>query len=189
MVYLVSCILPKDKNLWVFGAWFGRRYADNSRYVFEYAQRDKDIKAVWISKARAVVAKIRKDGGTAFLSYSPKGICHMLKAGIAIVSNGQLDINAALVGGAVKVQLWHGAPMKKLMYEDNKFRADSFAKKWCSYFPIRLSMRRFLYSYIRHPRPPRNPCHSAVFHDFKCFAKCSFFRWHRFHFRFKFPAI
>lgn len=143
LLYLCSRIIPRDKNLWVFGAWFGKRYGGNSKYLFQYAQRDKDIKAVWIAKTRDVVSKVRREGGTAFLSYSPKGIFRTLRAGLAIVSSGQMDINAALTAGALKVNLWHGAPMKKLMYEDNRFKTESFAKR---------CFRKLLWALLPHIR-------------------------------------
>lgn len=130
LLYLVSCIIPKDKNLWVFGAWFGKRYADNARYVFEFAQRDKNIKAVWISKDKKVVLRVRRNGNPGYLSYSLRGMYYTVRAAVAVVSSSHLDINSALVGGALKVHLWHGAPMKKLGYEDNKFKGESSARRY-----------------------------------------------------------
>jgi len=29
IVWLISGLVPKDKNLWVFGSWFGNRLPDN----------------------------------------------------------------------------------------------------------------------------------------------------------------
>lgn len=52
-----------------------------------------------------------------FVSFHPwslRGIYYALRAGIVIYSSGKQDINALLIKGAISVQLWHGAPMKKI---------------------------------------------------------------------------
>ena len=36
MIRTVAGIIPKKKNLWLFGAWEGQLYADNAKYMFEY---------------------------------------------------------------------------------------------------------------------------------------------------------
>ena len=42
-IYAISCLIPKSKNLWIFGAWRGQLYADNSKYLFEYVAENKKI--------------------------------------------------------------------------------------------------------------------------------------------------
>lgn len=32
ILWLIAKIVPKDENIWIFGAWFGEKYADNSKY-------------------------------------------------------------------------------------------------------------------------------------------------------------
>ena len=34
IIAYLSTLRKRDKNLWVFGAWFGREYLDNSKYLF-----------------------------------------------------------------------------------------------------------------------------------------------------------
>jgi CDP-glycerol glycerophosphotransferase len=125
----LSLIFPRNNKLWVFGAWFGTRYSDNARYLFEYVQREKDIKAIWITKNKDLISKIRRDGNNAFLSSSPLGIYYMLRAGVAIVSSGLVDLNGVLIHGAFKVNLWHGAPMKRINLDEKKFESESSIKK------------------------------------------------------------
>ena len=126
----LSLIFPKNNKLWVFGAWFGTRYSDNARYLFEYVRREKDIKAIWITKNKDLISKIRRDGNDAFLSSSPLGIYYMLRAGVAIVSSGLVDLNGVLIHGAFKVNLWHGAPMKRINLDEKKFESESSIKKY-----------------------------------------------------------
>ena len=54
--YFFSFIIPIDKNLWVFGAWFGEKYADNSKYLFEYVNENHtEIRAVWLTQNHATL--------------------------------------------------------------------------------------------------------------------------------------
>lgn len=32
----LSSLRKRDPNLYVFGAWFGQKYADNSKYLYKY---------------------------------------------------------------------------------------------------------------------------------------------------------
>ncbi len=43
-------LAPKKKNLWLFGAWAGNRYADNSAVFYEYLLRETDQEVVWCTK-------------------------------------------------------------------------------------------------------------------------------------------
>lgn len=128
----LSHIFPRNNELWVFGAWYGTRYSDNSRYLFEYVQRKEGIRAIWITKNKDLIPKIRRDGNNAFLSSSPLGIYYMLRAGVAVVSSGLPDLNWVLINGAFKVNLWHGAPMKKLNYEQLKWASAGIARKYAA---------------------------------------------------------
>jgi len=121
LVYLVSHLVPKDKSLWVFGAWFGKKYADNSKYVFEYVNKNQPgIRAVWLAKTKDVVERIRRQGYRAYLAYSIKGYLLSMRAGVAIVSHSKAaDLNGYAISSYTKViQLWHGIPMKKIGFDD-----------------------------------------------------------------------
>ena len=55
LIYLFSRILPKDENIWLFGAWFGEKYADNSKYLFEYVNKNlPSVRAIWLTKNESV---------------------------------------------------------------------------------------------------------------------------------------
>ena len=130
-LYGLNFLVPRSRRIWVFGAWYGLRYSDNSKYLFEYVKKHGDIKTVWISRSRQVVSQIRANGHSAFLRHSIKGSYYMLRASVAIVSSSLADLNRALVYRAFKVNLWHGAPMKKLNYDNLTARTEGFVKR-CS---------------------------------------------------------
>jgi len=128
-IYWLSRIFPRNNKLWVFGSWSGKRYSDNPRYLFEYVQRKKDIKTIWITKNKELIPPIRRSANNAFLSLSPLGIYYMLRAGVAIVSFSLMDLNSVLLSGSFKVNLWHGTPMKTLNFDDKKYEDEGYTKK------------------------------------------------------------
>jgi len=57
-VWLISDLGPKDKNLWVFGSWFGNKFADNSKYLYLYVKRHHlEIRAIWLTCNLELVKK------------------------------------------------------------------------------------------------------------------------------------
>jgi len=52
-LYWISYFIPKKKNLWIFGAWFGYRYSDNSKYIFDYVNKNyKMIRGFGLQKVK-----------------------------------------------------------------------------------------------------------------------------------------
>jgi CDP-glycerol glycerophosphotransferase (TagB/SpsB family) len=143
-LYLFSLLVPKNPNIWIFGAWFGHRYSDNPRYVFEYVQKhEPNIRAIWLSREKNIVSTLNKSGYEAYELRSIKGFWLSCRAKVAFVCSGPDDVN--LVGGlrAFKVQLWHGIPLKKIKADDDKTRLNTkgIAFKfvrfiWMSLFPF-----------------------------------------------------
>jgi len=125
-LYWLSYFVPRNHNLWVFGAWGGLRYADNSRYVFEYVcENEPVIRPVWLSRDRMIVHDLRVSGREAYLINTCKGYWISCRAGVVFSSNGKDDINRPAISRAKKLQLWHGAPLKKVE-RDNKLRNDAW---------------------------------------------------------------
>ena len=45
-------LVKRKNNVWIFGAWAGQNYSDNTKYLFEYVnEHQKDIRAIWITKS------------------------------------------------------------------------------------------------------------------------------------------
>ena len=63
-----------------------------------------------------------------------------LRAKYAVVCNGISDVNHAFMGRAIFLNLWHGVPLKKVGYDDDKVKTgDSRGQK------IRRLISRFLW--------------------------------------------
>jgi CDP-glycerol glycerophosphotransferase (TagB/SpsB family) len=54
-IFFFFRLIPKDKKLLVFGDRAGRRFADNSRYLFLYMSKNfKEFHCVWITKEKSI---------------------------------------------------------------------------------------------------------------------------------------
>ncbi|MEC0106172.1 CDP-glycerol glycerophosphotransferase family protein [Paenibacillus taichungensis] len=119
-VYFLSILIPKSKNIWVFGSWFGMRYSDNSRYVYEYVlEHEKDLRPIWLSHNKSVIKMLNNKSFEAYPINSVKGFWYTCRASAAIFSVNLSDINRLGSRKLLKVQLWHGIPLKKIVYDDN----------------------------------------------------------------------
>lgn len=115
IVYGFSFLIPRDKKIWVFGS-FGT-YNDNSRYLFEYViQEHKDIRAIWISSDDQSVL-LASRYGEAYQRHSFKGLYYALRAKVYVYAAYTRDICWYASGGAYKVNLWHGIPLKKIEFD------------------------------------------------------------------------
>ncbi len=144
-LYWLSFLMPRDKKLWLFGSTFGRRFADNPRYLYLYVNgqggQENAVRPVWISHRKEVVSFLNEKGLEAYHYLSLKGIWLALRAGVYIYDNYSKDINFWISGGAVKVNLWHGVGNKRINHDNihDKVRHPKNAyERWCT-FPRRLS--------------------------------------------------
>ncbi|MGL6302014.1 CDP-glycerol glycerophosphotransferase family protein [Aeromonas caviae] len=113
--YLISFLPKRNKNIWVFGS-FGD-FNDNSRYLFEYVSKEHpEIRCVWISSRNKSVL-LASEFGEAYSTNSLTGLSILMKAGVYIYSAYVRDICWYTSGGAYKVNLWHGIPLKKIEFD------------------------------------------------------------------------
>lgn len=118
----MSILIPKDKTLLIFGSWFGNKYADNARYLYEYILYNrKDLHPVWMTNNNTVYNKLHMQGVPVCKSGTIDGIKKAIRASAVFLCTSSEDIGrweATFIGYAVSVNLWHGIPLKKIMYDD-----------------------------------------------------------------------
>jgi len=113
LFYLIK-LIPKKKTL-VFGDRAGRRFADNSRYLFFYLLNNrKNFKCVWISKDKNIINYIRKKKLLAYHSSSLLGIYYCLTAKCHFYNFVEDDINKIISQLSNSINLWHGVLPKKI---------------------------------------------------------------------------
>ena len=112
-------MVPVSNNIWVFGAWYGNEYGDNTSYLYEYVKQIKpDIKAVWLTKNKQIINKLRESGDCVFDKNSIYGFWYGSRAGVTFINCGYDDVNRYCLSESFVVQLWHGIPLKKIKNDD-----------------------------------------------------------------------
>lgn len=140
-IYFISFLMPRNKKVWLFGSTFGYRFADNPKYLYIYLHqhmRDK-VCTIWISRDKSIVKLLRDRGYQSYYLKSLKGIWFCLRAKVYIYDNYSKDICFSLSGGAIKVNLWHGIPLKKIANDNifDRVRNPRNEREW-----IRWALRR-----------------------------------------------
>lgn len=114
----------RDKSIVLLGGWFGTRFADNSRFLYQYLSDNKEhyglSHVVWVTRSENDYQEISKLGYEVYMMDSEESIRYHKKAGYHIIcnaagSNDNLgsDILTEYSWGAVRINLWHGVmPMK-----------------------------------------------------------------------------
>lgn len=131
----LTMLLPRKNNLMLFGAWFGNKYDDNTRYLFEYICKNRnDIKAVWMSPNKSIVEQVKDYGLPVCYSRSLKAIFLTLRAkyAITVTHNQGRDLGPHLIkymGGMCFINLWHGVAVKKVEYDDDFSKKILMSKK------------------------------------------------------------
>ena len=116
-LYIINFFIPKNKNIWIFGSWSGKKYNDNSRALYEYVCGKKNIKAIWLTKNKKIFKNLKKEKKLCYPFYSLQGIYYSIVAGVAIMSTSYVDLNLTtfLFSRKTKlIQLWHGTPLKQM---------------------------------------------------------------------------
>ncbi len=122
VLYLIlglSYLMPRNKNIWVFGSFSGA-FNDNVKYLFIYVnEKHPEIRPIWISDSKKIVNFLRSKEFEAYHKYSLQGVFYALRGKFYFYFSNATNINLWLSGGATKMNLWHGVPMKKIQFDTN----------------------------------------------------------------------
>lgn len=118
LLYFVSLLIPKSKKYVIIGGWHGQRYADNSRGIYEYLEEHKNqigIKRVfWYTKNKDIYNRLKSEGRDVLYGYRLKSIYWHFRSKIHFIDQSTRDIIGTLSVRTIRVDLWHGLPLKKI---------------------------------------------------------------------------
>jgi CDP-glycerol glycerophosphotransferase (TagB/SpsB family) len=118
-IYWIAYVFPRDNNLWVFGSYHNS-FDGNAKYLFIYVNQSMpDIKAVWIAKDKQIVRMIKGIGLKAQTKHSLFGYYYTLRASVYFYNNTFCNIDQWNSSGAIRFNLWHGIPLKKIEYDQH----------------------------------------------------------------------
>ncbi|WP_427868595.1 CDP-glycerol glycerophosphotransferase family protein [Leucobacter luti] len=115
--YLLSIVfswfVPRNRALWVFGS--GAGVAEGALPLArELRAEDPEARIVWLVSGETEAAAAAAEGFEAIERTGWRGFWTTLRAGTVVVTHGLGDANRFGVVGARVIQLWHGAPLKRL---------------------------------------------------------------------------
>jgi CDP-glycerol glycerophosphotransferase len=105
-------------QLWIFGSWLGTRYADNSKYLFEYVSKQPGHTAVWFTRSRRVYKQVNTLGYRCVYFYSLQSLllCFRARYVVTCVAYNDIPLWVYLLSrSATYINLWHGTPLKRLV--------------------------------------------------------------------------
>jgi CDP-glycerol glycerophosphotransferase len=116
LLYVFSLIFPKKKSRWCFGAWFGDKYTDSPKYLFEIANLyHDDIEAYWVTANNEVYNKLRAKGYKVVKFNSLLGLYIQLTSKVFIGCVNSKDFLFSTISFRnIYVQTTHGLPLKKI---------------------------------------------------------------------------
>ena len=106
----------RKRNIWAFSAWEGNKYADNTRYFYEYVKnKNKNIRCIWFTNNTDVFQQLKIQGDEVYIIGTEESKEMQMKAGVAFYTNGIDDFGIRpYIFGAVIVSLWHGVGFKRI---------------------------------------------------------------------------
>ncbi|MBU7465876.1 CDP-glycerol glycerophosphotransferase family protein [Lactiplantibacillus pentosus] len=121
ILYFVSGFSIRNPKLIIFGAWFGRRYSDNPRYLLEEIianQKYDSYRLVWIGN-KNICSEITNPRVKFIKRGSLLSLWAQLRSGTSFFSHGFEDFgHFNLLRNSTTMQLWHGFPIKHIGADD-----------------------------------------------------------------------
>lgn len=137
-----------DDNLIIVGAYSGRLYIDNPKYLFEFLNKKSKNNVIWITKNKDVNSELEKKGFNVLPFYSIKTIKLLRQAKYIFLSHGRLDILPIKFSSSTTIILtWHGTPIKRINLNLEKTYAYS---KWNRIFKLKLEFNEYV-NYLLTP--------------------------------------
>ena len=147
-----SLFWKRNDKVVLVGSWFGEKFADNSRYLYQYLFENKEQlnleKVVWVTRNKALCNSLNELGYESYMMDSTESIYYHKHAGWHIVCNNPVDtktlagdIDGKYSFGVKRIQLWHGVGLKGVGFASNEYKIAK--EKSRLFFCIKGFFRKF----------------------------------------------
>ncbi|MCS7231881.1 MAG: CDP-glycerol glycerophosphotransferase family protein [Elusimicrobiota bacterium] len=118
---VLSYLIPKESNLYVFISHVGDKFNDNPKYLYFYFKK-KGKKVVYICSDKSLLKRLTEKGINAVYSFSLKGIWTIARAKYIFITHSVKGVSRSLIGGILGnfniIQTWHGIGFKSIALLD-----------------------------------------------------------------------
>lgn len=111
--WLFAMLVPRAAERWAFGSGIGVGEGALA-LARELLRQQPDAQITWLVATDAEAELAANEGFTPVLRHGRRGYWATLRAGTLVVTHGLGDVNRFGVFGGTTVQLWHGAPLKRI---------------------------------------------------------------------------
>ena len=147
---IINIFVHRNNAIVLIGAWGGSKFADNSRFLYQYLFHNKKElglkKVIWVTRSNKVYDELSRVGYESYVCGTRESRYYHLKAGIHVICNSAAygflmpDIDTKYSYGAKKIQLWHGVGFKAVgpasNKEINKIEKQDFKRKYARFYQI-----------------------------------------------------
>lgn len=157
-----SIFWKKDDSVVLIGAWFGEKFADNSRYLFQYLADNKETlglsHVVWVTRNVEVLDQLKSMGYEVYMMDSEESIRYHKIAKYHIVCNVGYtsdfvlgDIEGKYSFRSKRINLWHGTgALKGVARSSNEYMERKRRHRvlyWFKEHMSRCCLYRLLYQF------------------------------------------
>src|SRR5690606_19878170 len=116
LLLILSYIIPKKKNLIIFGAGDAKQFQGNPKYIYQYLRVNqcKSLESYWSAKSK-MQQQFLADMNAPFIDpYSISGFFKILRAQYMVIEKSTFDVyyTKMIFGRFNFIQTWHGTPLK-----------------------------------------------------------------------------
>jgi len=124
ILQLLTCIIPKGRNIIIFGSYSGKYFGDNSKALYLYLLKKKasPFRPIWLSDKQDIIKEIRRKGGEAYRKKSLKGIWMSIRADLVVTSHSLSDalLYCPVNNRPKELYLHHGIPLRKQIFREKQ---------------------------------------------------------------------
>ena len=174
--FILSLIVPQSKKILVFGDRAGKRFTDNSRYLFIYLNLFfKKYRCIWLSNDKKIIEYLRNKGFETYYSNSILGLYYGLRSSWHIFNYSEEDTSIYSGRFRKNLNLFHGTAIKYCdrndikSYDDNLIKKKNFdiannlrIKIFKTFFVFANSDKSFIPWISWENNFPKNKCHKLI---------------------------
>lgn len=139
ILFRLVCLIPKQKNLVLFSAWFGEKYIDSTKYLYEYFLTDSAYEVYWITKSSSIYEQLKNKKYPVAYASSFKAKLLLIRAQVCFSTVQFSDFNCWYLGNCFYIDLGHGNMIKdpgSILHDKESRNVQNYLLKYMHYYAI-----------------------------------------------------